>query len=208
VVNGATYSVSAKDLEDLANDPDVEFIFPDRQITATAVLTEGDGELVASGSSGGSIAGGNSGKGSTSLVQDGTLSGTDTAPAPPPPPPTSNAPTLDYFRETARASNVVSIGWDGMGIGVAVIDSGITPNGDFARAIAYSQSFVPGDSKTTDAFGHGTHVAGIIAGTGTNSSSRSKYRLGGAAPGVTLINLRVLDANGASTDSAVISAVR
>jgi serine protease AprX len=115
--------------------------------------------------------------------------------------------TFDYFRETVHSTTAVSAGWDGTGIGVAVIDSGITVNEDFKRPLAYSQSFVPGDPTTADAFGHGTHVAGIIVGSGFNSSSSSKYQFGGAAPAVSLVNLRVLDANGNGTDSAVINAI-
>ena len=115
--------------------------------------------------------------------------------------------TLDYFRETAHTDANVQAGWDGTGITVAVIDSGITVNKDFKKTLLYSQSFVSGDSSTADAYGHGTHVAGMIVGSGHNSSSNPSYQFGGGAPGISLVNLRVLDANGNGTDSGVISAI-
>jgi subtilisin family serine protease len=58
-----------------------------------------------------------------------------------------------------------------------------------------------------DTYGHGTHVAGIIAGSGKNSTaSRYFYTFKGIAPNVNLVNLRVLDKNGQGTDSWVIAA--
>jgi serine protease AprX len=99
--------------------------------------------------------------------------------------------------------------YDGTGIGIAVIDSGISSNADFGSRIVYSQSFVKGQTSTADAYGHGTHVAGILAGNGANSTG-SKYSKTflGIANNANLINLRVLDQNGASTDSEVIAAIQ
>jgi serine protease AprX len=105
-------------------------------------------------------------------------------------------------------------GRDGGGIGVAIIDSGISGNGDMPTSgpgstVVYSQSFVPGDYSTSDAYGHGTHVAGIVAGNGHNSSGTSAiFTFKGIAPNANLINLRVLDANGSASDSSVIAAIQ
>src|SRR5271166_59525 len=105
-------------------------------------------------------------------------------------------------------------GFDGSGVGVAVIDSGITSNNDLRFAyssnsrIVYSQNFVPGTTSTSDAYGHGTHVAGIIGGNGYNSTcSKCAVTFLGVAPNVKLINLRVLDQNGQGSDSSVIAAI-
>ena len=104
---------------------------------------------------------------------------------------------------------------DGSGVGVAILDSGIGSSADFYKLnstssrVLYSQSFVSGDSSTGDKYGHGTHVAGLVAGSGYNSDGfESTYVIKGAAPNANLINLRVLDQNGNSTDSVVIAAIQ
>jgi serine protease AprX len=126
-------------------------------------------------------------------------------------------PSLDVSNPTTGAKTALSYGWNGTGVGIAVIDSGILlPQTDLvnkssktgASRVLYSQSFVPKLTSTSDQYGHGTHVAGILAGNGTNSTGTqySKTFIG-IAPNANLINLRVLDANGAGTDSAVIAAI-
>ena len=57
-------------------------------------------------------------------------------------------------------------------------------------------------------FFHGTHVAGLIAGNGKNSTG-NPYKLSfyGIAPNANLVDLRALDATGAGTDSSVIAAI-
>jgi hypothetical protein len=65
-----------------------------------------------------------------------------------------------------------------------------------------------GDSRVSDLYGHGTHVAGIIAGSGARSSGGNfDYWIRGIAPNAEVINLRVLDSTGMGTDSAVITAL-
>jgi serine protease AprX len=97
-------------------------------------------------------------------------------------------------------------GWTGRGIGVAVIDSGVDSksvelqDANGANRVVYSESFI--GSGTSDRYGHGSHVAGIIGAAGSNNGL---YR--GIAPGAKIINLRVLDNNGAGTDSGVITAI-
>src|SRR4051812_36811752 len=122
-------------------------------------------------------------------------------------------PTLDYANGTIGAQTAFTNGFTGTGVGVAIIDSGILTARDLAAnsgvsRIVYSQSFVPKVTTTIDQYGHGTHVAGIVAGNGAASKGVPFTRtFRGVAPTANLINLRVLDANGVGTDSAVIAAI-
>src|SRR5271165_5843376 len=120
---------------------------------------------------------------------------------------------LDYSAGAVNASTAWSSGLDGSGIGIAVIDSGIYSHPDLnalnsnQSRVVYSQSFIGG--TLADDFGHGTHVAGIVAGNGSSSDKPGAFRtFKGIAPNANLIDLRVLDQNGASNDSVVIAALQ
>jgi serine protease AprX len=102
------------------------------------------------------------------------------------------------------------LGVDGSGVGVAVIDSGITSwHDDLADAALTTArvdrfvDFVDGRTDAYDDYGHGTHVAGIVAGDGYDSSGGRV----GIAPGAHIIALKALDANGAGRISDVIAAI-
>jgi len=74
--------------------------------------------------------------------------------------------------------------------------------------VVYNQSFLSGTSNTGDQYGHGTHIAGLIAGDGLASTGLAFSKtFEGIAPGAKIVNLRVLDANGGATDSEVIAAI-
>lgn len=106
-------------------------------------------------------------------------------------------------------------GYDGSGVGVAVIDSGVTawhddlssststtgePSG---QRVVNFVDFVAGGTAAYDDHGHGTHVAGIVAGNGFDSSGART----GIAPGADLIVLKVLDGVGRGRISDVIAAL-
>ena len=96
---------------------------------------------------------------------------------------------------------------NGAGIGVAVIDSGVSPHTALKDKVVANVSLVTGDPSVLDAFGHGTHVAGIIAGSGAAASGVTKLYTGGIAPGAQIINVRVLGANGVGLTSDVIAGI-
>jgi subtilisin family serine protease len=98
-------------------------------------------------------------------------------------------------------------GVDGQGIGIAVIDSGIAPHSALASRVVANVSFVTGDPRMTDAFGHGTHVAGIIAGNPAAANGVAPAYAGGIAPGAGLINVRVLGPEGSGYSSDVIDGI-
>ena len=115
----------------------------------------------------------------------------------------------DYHTDSINAPAAWAAGLSGSGVGVAIIDSGISTQEDiYNKSIVFSASLVPGTPSAVDQYGHGTHVAGIVAGNGQDSSdNHSFYTFRGIAGGANLINLRVLDANGNGTESSVIAAI-
>ena len=128
------------------------------------------------------------------------------------------------FPTLARASAAVGatlarqqFGVTGRGVGVALIDSGITPWHDdlyladgvttMGPRVVHFKDFTRQDSSAadlpTDGYGHGTHVAGIIAGSGYDSGGARS----GIAPGADLTVLKVLDSEGHGYISDVIAAM-
>jgi serine protease AprX len=121
-------------------------------------------------------------------------------------------PMLDSTAAAVNAAVAWSSGYDGTGIGIAVIDSGISnaedlKNSSGALRVVYQADLVGGG--TDDHYGHGNHVAGIAAGNGKRSTGSIYTRtFRGIAPNAKLLNFRVLDQNGRGTDSSVISAIQ
>lgn len=92
-------------------------------------------------------------------------------------------------------SNIERSKWQGQGIGVAMLDTGVAPHPDLAHRIVGFQDFVNKYPYAYDDNGHGTHVAGILCGNG--QLLHGKYK--GIAPQVDLYVLRILDKYGSGT---------
>lgn len=116
---------------------------------------------------------------------------------------------LDHRIEASTDRSVPQIGapaaWErgftGRGVKVAVLDTGIdTGHPDLTGMVIASEDFT-GFGDPVDHYGHGTHVAGIIAGSG--AASDGKYR--GVAPDASLLNGKVLDDSGFGSDSGIIA---
>jgi serine protease AprX len=97
------------------------------------------------------------------------------------------------------------LGLDGSGVGVAIIDSGVANWHDDLGSdrVSHFADFVTFLPTPHDDYGHGTHVAGIIAGSGYDSGGARR----GIAPGASLVVLKVLDATGDGFISNVIAAI-
>ena len=98
-------------------------------------------------------------------------------------------------------------GVTGQGVTVAVIDSGISAHQALAQRVLANVSFVTGDPSVADAYGHGTHVAGIITGNGSAASRVTSLYTGGIAPGASLVNVRVLGADGTGLTSDAVAGI-
>lgn len=94
--------------------------------------------------------------------------------------------------------------WTGTGIGVAILDTGLYPHADFGERIRGFQDFLGHRAYPYDDSGHGTHVAGIIAGDGTACDRRYC----GVAPGCHLIAAKILDKRGNGRLQEVVRALR
>jgi serine protease AprX len=98
-----------------------------------------------------------------------------------------------------------NLGLDGAGVGVAIIDSGVTSWHDDlgSERVVHFADFVDFQPLPSDEYGHGTHVAGIIAGSGHDSDGARR----GVAPAANLVVLKVLDGDGYGYISNVIAAI-
>lgn len=92
----------------------------------------------------------------------------------------------------------------GQNVGVAILDSGIVMHPDFGRRITAFKDTVGGRQMIYDDNGHGTHVAGIIGGSG----HLSQGRYSGMAPGCSLISIKVLDNKGEGSIKNVIEGIK
>jgi serine protease AprX len=114
---------------------------------------------------------------------------------------------MDVARQTINSLWADSVGLTGRGIGIAVVDTGIYPHKDLVlsrnRIIGF-KDFVNEVEYPYDDNGHGTHVAGIIAGNGTESNG--KYR--GVATDSNIIGVKVLDKDGAGNISDVLAGIQ
>jgi serine protease AprX len=118
------------------------------------------------------------------------------------------------FDLSVRAHKSWNAGYTGKGVGVAVIDTGIQGNlpdfrvseNDSSSRVVASAVANPAASTADDTYGHGTHVAGLIAGNGTNRPAgdplRGKYA--GVAPDANLIAIKASDDHG---DASVLDVI-
>jgi Subtilase family len=119
-------------------------------------------------------------------------------------------------KRVTRAAKFWRAGYNGTGIDVALIDSGVVPvDGLTAPGKVINGADLSFESQSNqlrylDTFGHGTHMAGIIAGRDDGVTSMygpDRDRFMGMAPGARVVSVKVADVNGATDVSQVIAAI-
>jgi serine protease AprX len=125
--------------------------------------------------------------------------------------------SLYNIGQITHAKDVWNKGWTGKGVDVALIDSGVVPvqgltSGNVVQAPDLSFESQNAALVHKDTFGHGTHMASIIAGrdvaaTGATYAKSDSHSFNGVAPDARLVSLKVAAADGGSDVSQVIAAI-
>ena len=108
------------------------------------------------------------------------------------------------FRAATGAGRLAAVGDDGRGVNVAVLDTGIDPASDFDGRLVGGIDLSGGGGPFVDSFGHGTFVAGLIAGDGASSGGRYV----GEASGAGLVSVKVAGASGVTDLATVIEGIQ
>ena len=123
--------------------------------------------------------------------------------------------SLSVINQIIGADQAWAAGYTGAGVDVALIDTGVAlvPGIQSANVVngpdlSFDGQTMPEDQRMIDGFGHGTHLAGIIAGRDTASSGDTgPAQFMGVAPDARLINVKVGAYDGSTDVSQVIAAV-
>ena len=108
---------------------------------------------------------------------------------------------MNRVKELIHCQDAFTMGLTGKGVGVAVMDTGIFPHMDFDRRILAFADMVNRRPGPYDDCGHGSHICGIIGGSGVASDGRYQ----GMAPGCNLVAVKVLDKKGNGYASDVLT---
>ena len=107
-----------------------------------------------------------------------------------------------FWRQSIRLNQVDGL-YDGTGVTVALLDTGVSQSGDLGNRVLARVDLTP-DHDGFDRYGHGTHLSGIIAGTG--AASGGQWR--GVAPGANLVSVKVAGSDGSTDVSVVIAGLQ
>ena len=110
----------------------------------------------------------------------------------------------DVFLQETGATRLASAGDTGQGVTVAVMDTGIDNLPDFSGRLIGGVDLTNGGNPYQDSYGHGTFVAGLIAGDG--ASSAGQYS--GEAPAAKLVSIKVAGADGMTHLGTLISGLQ
>jgi serine protease AprX len=109
------------------------------------------------------------------------------------------------YPKVVGADRLWSEGVDGAGVTVAVVDTGIAASvPDLSGRVIGGVDFSGGNNPYSDDFGHGTFVAGLIAGNGASSNGQYK----GVAPNARLVSIKIAGRDGSSDITHVLAAIQ
>jgi serine protease AprX len=111
--------------------------------------------------------------------------------------------TASSFAKTAGATAAWAAGNLGEGIGVAVLDTGVSEMNDLKGRVVYGPD-LSGEGTIVDSYGHGTVMAGTIAGSGADSAGRSGGAFTGVAPKAHVVAVKVAGRNGVVDVSTIL----
>lgn len=106
------------------------------------------------------------------------------------------------YTDVTRASKAWGMNDTGAGINVALVDTGVYTGGDLGNRVIHAEDFTA-EQDNHDNYGHGTFVAGLIAGTGANSGGAIK----GMAPNAGLVSLKIAGRDGTTDVTRVLEAL-
>jgi len=110
----------------------------------------------------------------------------------------------DAFLAQTGATTVARGGDTGQGVTVAVLDTGIDNLPDFGGRLIGGVDLTGAGNPFQDSYGHGTFVAGLIAGNGASSQGQ----FSGEAPGADLVAIKAAGATGTTDIATVIEGVQ
>ena len=107
------------------------------------------------------------------------------------------------FTRSTQASTAWAAGNLGQGVGVAVLDTGVSPMKDFEGRLVHGPD-LSGEGTTVDTYGHGTVMAGAIGASGADSAGLRDGSYAGVAPKATIVAVKVAGRNGAVDVSTIL----
>lgn len=126
----------------------------------------------------------------------------------------SSSNVKSVYRKSVRADALNTAGFTGRGVTVALIDTGVTEVADLAGRVLHvtddmtgataACQNMSGESTCDDSFGHGTFIAGIIAGNGALSGGAYK----GVAPEANILSVKIAGRSGSADVSSVLAAIQ
>ena len=127
---------------------------------------------------------------------------------------TASSGIKSVYTKVVGSDAMAADGYTGRGVTVALVDTGVSNVPDLAGrilevkdditgAVAPCQN-LSGEAGCQDSYGHGTFIAGLVAGNGASSGGRWK----GAAPEASVLSVKIAGRDGSTDVSNVISAIQ